>query len=60
MTRLALLRGAPQRGGWLAVPVGSGVVQQYEQDRVVVLFEDAGFRTLSLSVVAEEQLLEPA
>jgi ATP-dependent DNA helicase RecQ len=38
---------------------GSGIVQQYEQDRVVVLFDEAGFRTLSLPVVTEEHLLEP-
>ena len=37
---------------------GSGIVAQYEQDRVVVLFDEAGFRTLSLSVVAAEHLLE--
>jgi ATP-dependent DNA helicase RecQ len=39
---------------------GDGTVQQYEQDRVVVLFDEAGFRTLSLAVVADEGLLEPA
>ena len=39
---------------------GGGIVQQYEQDRVVVLFDEVGFRTLSLPVVAGERLLEPA
>jgi ATP-dependent DNA helicase RecQ len=38
---------------------GEGIVQQYEQDRLVVLFDEAGFRTLSLSLVEEEQLLRP-
>lgn len=39
---------------------GIGVVQQYEPDRVVVLFDEAGFRALSLEVLAEQQLLDPA
>jgi len=39
---------------------GIGVVQQYEPDRVVVLFDEVGFRALSLEVLAEQQLLEPA
>jgi ATP-dependent DNA helicase RecQ len=38
---------------------GDGIVQQYEADRVVVLFDDAGFRTLSLPLVSEEHLLVP-
>ena len=36
---------------------GTGVVQQYEPGRVVVLFDDVGFRTLALDVVAERDLL---
>ncbi|HST46325.1 RecQ family ATP-dependent DNA helicase [Jatrophihabitans sp.] len=38
---------------------GIGVVQQYEPGRVVVLFDDVGFRTLALDVVAERELLTP-
>ncbi len=38
---------------------GTGVVQQYEPGRVVVLFDDVGFRTLALDVVAERGLLTP-
>ncbi|HEY0166471.1 MAG TPA: RecQ family ATP-dependent DNA helicase [Jatrophihabitans sp.] len=38
---------------------GIGVVQQYEPGRVVVLFDDVGFRTLALDVVAERGLLTP-
>jgi ATP-dependent DNA helicase RecQ len=38
---------------------GVGIVQQYEQDRLVVLFDEAGFRTLSLSLVDEADLLAP-
>jgi ATP-dependent DNA helicase RecQ len=39
---------------------GTGIVQQYEPGRVVVLFEAVGFRTLALDVVAERGLLRPA
>jgi ATP-dependent DNA helicase RecQ len=39
---------------------GSGVVQQYEPGRVVVLFDEVGFRTLSLDVIEERGLLTPA
>ncbi|HEX8081726.1 MAG TPA: RecQ family ATP-dependent DNA helicase [Jatrophihabitans sp.] len=39
---------------------GTGIVQQYEPGRVVVLFEDMGFRTLALDVVEERGLLKPA
>ena len=36
---------------------GPGVVTDVEDDRVTVLFEDVGYRTLSLSVVDDEGLL---
>jgi len=39
---------------------GAGVVTDVEDDRVTVLFEDVGYRTLSLDVVEEQGLLEPA
>jgi ATP-dependent DNA helicase RecQ len=39
---------------------GNGIVQQYEQDRVVVLFETAGYRTLSTALVEQQQLLDGA
>ncbi|HEX8767712.1 MAG TPA: RecQ family ATP-dependent DNA helicase, partial [Jatrophihabitans sp.] len=39
---------------------GTGIVQQYEPGRVVVLFDEVGFRTLALDVVAERGLLSPA
>jgi ATP-dependent DNA helicase RecQ len=38
---------------------GDGSVLRYEQDRVVVLFDRAGYRTLSLATVMEQQLLAP-
>ena len=36
---------------------GVGEVQRYDRDRVVVLFESVGYRTLDLTVVEEEELL---
>jgi ATP-dependent DNA helicase RecQ len=38
---------------------GTGTVQQYEPGRVVVLFDEVGFRTLALDVVSERGLLRP-
>jgi ATP-dependent DNA helicase RecQ len=37
---------------------GAGVVQRYEEGAVVVLFDDVGYRKLSLEVVIERGLLE--
>jgi ATP-dependent DNA helicase RecQ len=39
---------------------GEGTVTRYEQDRIVVVFDEAGYRTLSLEVVVEQDLLQPA
>jgi ATP-dependent DNA helicase RecQ len=36
---------------------GAGEVQRYDRDRVVVLFESVGYRTLDLTLVEEEGLL---
>jgi ATP-dependent DNA helicase RecQ len=36
---------------------GAGEVQRYDRDRVVVLFESVGYRTLALKLVEEEGLL---
>ncbi len=36
---------------------GAGEVQRYDRDRVVVLFESVGYRTLDLTLVGEEGLL---
>jgi ATP-dependent DNA helicase RecQ len=38
---------------------GDGTVTRYEDDRVVVLFDRGGYRTLSLAVIAEQDLLHP-
>jgi ATP-dependent DNA helicase RecQ len=39
---------------------GEGVVQRYDEDAVVVLFDEVGYKTLALEVIAERSLLEPA
>jgi ATP-dependent DNA helicase RecQ len=39
---------------------GSGTVTDLEEDRITVLFDDVGYRTLSLEVVEEQGLLERA
>ena len=39
---------------------GQGTVSHYEGDRVVVLFTDAGYRTLALGLVREKGLLSAA
>jgi ATP-dependent DNA helicase RecQ len=39
---------------------GTGVVQRYEDDTMVVLFDDIGYRTLSVPVVRRRGLLTPA
>jgi ATP-dependent DNA helicase RecQ len=39
---------------------GQGVVMRYEGDRIVVLFEDVGYRTLSLATVQSRGLLTSA
>jgi ATP-dependent DNA helicase RecQ len=39
---------------------GEGVVQRYDGDQVVALFDSVGYKTLSLELVAERDLLRPA
>jgi ATP-dependent DNA helicase RecQ len=39
---------------------GTGTVMAYEQDRVVILFEQVGYKTLSVPIVQKSKLLEPA
>ena len=39
---------------------GEGVVQRYEDDQVVVLFDEVGYKTLALDVVVERELLRAA
>ena len=39
---------------------GEGVVHRYDDDAVVVLFDEVGYKTLALEVVTERDLLAPA
>jgi ATP-dependent DNA helicase RecQ len=39
---------------------GEGVIQRYDDGSVVVLFDEAGYKTLALEVIRERGLLEPA
>jgi ATP-dependent DNA helicase RecQ len=39
---------------------GEGEVQRYDGDHVVVLFDSVGYRTLSVELVKERGLLDPA
>jgi ATP-dependent DNA helicase RecQ len=39
---------------------GEGVIQRYDDGAIVVLFDDAGYKTLALTVVRERELLRPA
>ncbi|HST89988.1 MAG TPA: ATP-dependent DNA helicase RecQ [Ktedonobacterales bacterium] len=39
---------------------GEGLVQRYEGDKMVVLFDDVGYKTLAVALVTENGLLEQA
>ncbi len=39
---------------------GEGAVQRYDDEAMTVLFDDVGYKTLAVEVVAEKGLLEPA
>jgi ATP-dependent DNA helicase RecQ len=39
---------------------GEGVVQRYDDEAVVVLFDEVGYKTLALAVVVERSLLRAA
>ena len=39
--------------------LGEGTVQRLENDRVTVLFDESGYKTLALELVQEQGLLEP-
>ena len=38
---------------------GHGIVMSVEQDRLTVLFDDVGYKTLSMQAVQEHDLLSP-
>lgn len=40
--------------------VGAGIVMSTESDRLTVLFDQEGYRTLSLKAVRDGELLTPA
>ncbi|MDP9020494.1 MAG: recombinase RecQ, partial [Actinomycetota bacterium] len=39
---------------------GEGLVLRRDGDTIAVLFDDAGYRTLSAELVADQELLRPA
>jgi ATP-dependent DNA helicase RecQ len=39
---------------------GDGTVNRYERDKMVVLFDDTGYKTLAVELVVANRLLEPA
>jgi ATP-dependent DNA helicase RecQ len=39
---------------------GAGVVQRYEEEAVVVLFDEAGYKTLAVDLVVSRGLLQPS
>jgi len=39
---------------------GAGTVQRYEDDKLVVLFDDVGWKTLAVDLVVERRLLSAA
>jgi ATP-dependent DNA helicase RecQ len=43
-----------RHGSW-----GAGVIQRYDDDAIVVLFDEVGYKTLALAVVRDRGLLEP-
>jgi ATP-dependent DNA helicase RecQ len=50
----------PPQSRVVHVELGPGLVTDVAEDRVTVLFEEVGYRTLSLAIVAGEGLLDPA
>jgi len=53
-------RPFPVNSGVVHTEWGQGTVMAYERDRMVVLFEAVGYRTLSVPVVQQRKLLVPA
>lgn len=39
---------------------GEGLILRYEGDKMVVLFDEVGYKTLSVDVVTENHLIERA
>ena len=58
-----MMRAYAETGRWRSAFTvgyfGVGTVTDVEEDRITVLFEDVGYRTLLLEVVEQQGLLEP-
>jgi ATP-dependent DNA helicase RecQ len=52
--------GFPEQSRVVHKAWGDGLVLRCEEDSIVVLFDEAGYKTLSLKLVAENDLLRPA
>jgi ATP-dependent DNA helicase RecQ len=50
----------PEQSRVVHAAFGEGLVLRHEGDSIVILFDDAGYKTLSLELVAEGDLLKPA
>jgi ATP-dependent DNA helicase RecQ len=50
----------PEQSRVVHAAFGEGLVLRHEGDSVVVLFDETGYKTLSLELVAEGDLLKPA
>jgi ATP-dependent DNA helicase RecQ len=50
----------PEQSRVVHAAFGEGLVIRHEGDSIVVLFDDAGYRTLSIDLVVENGLLKPA
>ena len=49
---------SPSAPAWSHGQWGAGVVQRYDDDSMVVLFDEAGYKTLALAVVRERAILD--
>ena len=52
-------RAVPGRRARRHADWGEGVVQRYERDTMIVLFDEAGYKTLAVELVERGRLLEP-
>jgi ATP-dependent DNA helicase RecQ len=50
----------PEQSRVVHAAFGEGLVLRHEGDSVVVLFDEAGYKTLSLELVEEGDLLRPS
>jgi superfamily II DNA helicase RecQ len=50
----------PEQSRVVHATFGEGLVLRHEGDSIVILFDDAGYKTLSLELIAKGELLKPA